>query len=164
MTEKPAGYHEHHRRKGDRQTEVRGCDVIYVPPLLHDWIEKHPEEARQLGFSVSRYEDPADVPIVIPEEILKPERKKRERKAEKPRNRVNVTINVPKDEREDGAGILDDLISQCRDVVAPMLGLEDDCPAYFVLVPVLNDWLTGQQSIADQEEEDFLQEAGDAGL
>lgn len=143
MTEKPQGYHEHHRRKGDRQNpDLRGCDVLYVPPLLHKWIEEHPEEARELGFSVSRYEDPADVPIVIPESILKKPREKKERAPQPPRNRATIGIHVPKDEREDGAGILDDLIQQARERLSEDMGWEDDVPPYFVLVAVLHDWLT----------------------
>lgn len=144
--------HRHHRRKGDR-TDNRPVNILLVDPEIHEWIEKHPEEARELGWSVSRYDDPEAVSVTIPKTILV--EKKPRKKLEAPRKRAVVSIRVPKDEQEDGADVLNKLIQQVRERLAPVLGLQDDCPAYYVLVPALNDWLTYSHE-AQEEEEAFL--------
>jgi len=146
--------HRHHRKLRSQGGADTAPNVILIPDSLHAWIHANPQKAYELGLMVKSYDDPADIEITIPEELLKKPRTPRERKPEKPRNRVNVTVNVPKDEREDGAGILDDLIQQSREMLAEALGWEDNVPAYFVLVAVLHDWLTGQQSIAELENDD----------
>lgn len=138
------GFHRHHRQK-DRSINDP-TNVLLVGPILHDWIEKHPDEARELGWWVDSWQDPADVPVAIPDKLpTEKPRKKREKGKEKARNRAVVSIRVPNDEKEDGAGILDDLLDQARQRLAPVLGLEDDVPVYYVLVPALTDWLTGRQ-------------------
>jgi hypothetical protein len=67
----------------------------------------------------------------------KPKRKRYTGQAR--RQRVNWQVKVPKDEQEDGAGILDDLLEQCKDA----LGVEQDFPTYHTLTKVIYDWLTG---------------------
>ena len=105
-------FHDHHRRKGDR-TDNRAVNILKVDFEVHEWIEKHPEEARELGWSVSRYDDPESVSVVIPKSILeKPKRERKPRAEEKPRNRATISFAVPKDKREDGAGLFDDLWGQ----------------------------------------------------
>jgi hypothetical protein len=66
----------------------------------------------------------------------KPKRKRYTGQAR--RQRVNWQVKVPKDEQEDGAGILDDLLEQCKDA----LGVEQDFPTYHTLTKVIYDWLT----------------------
>lgn len=41
---------------------------------------------------------------------------------------------VPDDEREDGAGVLDDLIGTGREIWADELGWSNKVPSYFVIV------------------------------
>jgi hypothetical protein len=67
----------------------------------------------------------------------KPKRKRYTGQAR--RQRVNWQVKVPKDAQEDGAGILDDLLEQCKDA----LGVEQDFPTYHTLTKVIYDWLTG---------------------
>lgn len=148
--------HEHHRKRRPHCTEEEydaPWNKIRIGDPLHDWIHANPEKAYECGLLVHSWADPREVMIEIPEGFTLPKsRAKRERKSEKPRNRVNVTVNVPKDEREDGAGILDDLIQQGRELLAEDMGWDEDVPAYFVLVAILHDWLTGFQSIVEQGE------------
>lgn len=146
--------HRHHRKRRSQGGDDSPVNVIAIPDELHSWIHENPEKAYQLGLLVRSTDDPAEVEITLPADLISVKKTKapRERKPEKPRNRVNVTVNVPKDEREDGAGILDDLLQQAREMLVEPMGWEDDVPAYFVLVAVLHDWLTGQQSIAELEQ------------
>jgi hypothetical protein len=85
-TEKPEGYQEHHRKKR-RSKDERPVNKLYVPPELHDWIEKHPEESRKLGWSVPQHEDPADVVVVIPDVLPKERKPRGPRETEKKRDR-----------------------------------------------------------------------------
>lgn len=62
------------------------------------------------------------------------------------RKRKTISIKVPQDEQEDGAGILDDLMAQAR--IA--LGDEEDKPAYYVLVAALYALIT---TISREEQE-----------
>jgi len=141
--ERPEGLEEHHRRKGDRKKkDLRGCDVLYLTTEDHKWAEEHPEEARQLGWSVSRSEDPADIPIVIPGRLHK-ESPLRGRKREKKRNRRSVQLVVPADVREDGAGLFDDLIGQCKErLEAQGLATGGISSDYNALMKVMYEWLT----------------------
>lgn len=61
----------------------------------------------------------------------KPKRKKFQGEAR--RRRTTISIKVPQDEKEDGAGIYEDLLTQAREA----LGDEEDKPAYYVLVAAL---------------------------
>lgn len=110
-TEKPEGYHEHHRQLR-RGGDERPVNKLYVGPELHEWIHLHPEEARQLGWIVSQHEDPADVSIVLPDPSNFRAKREVKRGPEKPRDRATISFKVPKDDREDGAGLFDDLWAQ----------------------------------------------------
>lgn len=62
-------------------------------------------------------------------------KKRRRKKPEgETRNRINVTVNVPKDERENGAEILEELIKTGRELWADELGWSESVPSYFVIV------------------------------
>ena len=102
------GYERHHRQKGDRKN-WSPTNILYLTPEDHRWAEAHPDQARELGWSVSRYEDPEQVPVVIPKTI---HREAAPRKMEKKRNRATINFKVPVDKREDGAGLFDDLWEQ----------------------------------------------------
>lgn len=61
--------------------------------------------------------------------------KKRKRKqGEARRARRTISIAVPQDEQEQGAGILDDLVQAGREEWAEQLGWSETVPAYFVIV------------------------------
>lgn len=136
------GFHRHHRQK-DRSDNTP-ANVMYVGPKLHEWIETHPEAARELGWWVDSWQDPKTVPVTIPDELpLKRNANKRKDDPEKPRPKATVGIKVPSDARENGAEILQTLIEECRQAIKEHLGYQDDVPAYFVLVSVLYAWLKG---------------------
>lgn len=138
------GLHKHHRRKGDRGTHDEGAAyVLMVDPEVHEWIEKHPEEARELGWSVSRYDDPEAIPVTIPKGILVKKakaEKKEEGEPEAPRKREVVGIRVPKDELENGAETFQTLLEACREKLDLASGGKSG--PYIVLVAVMHDWLT----------------------
>lgn len=135
--------HRHHRQRRSQGGSDDPPNVIEIPDALHEWIHNNVEEARKLGLLVPGYLDPSEVMIQIPEKFI---RVAKERKAdpEKPRQKVTVTIKVPKDEREDGAEVLQTLIDECRKELAEPMGWQDDVPAYFVVSAVLADWLSGR--------------------
>jgi hypothetical protein len=58
-----------------------------------------------------------------------------------PRQRAQYNVAIPKDAVEDGEQILRALIEACREVLKDRLSVDGDTPAYYVLVPVLSDWL-----------------------
>ena len=140
--------HEHHRKLRSQGGGDEPCNILKVGDEIHTWIHENPVTALELGWIVPSWEDPANVSVAIPEEILKL-KKPRETKSEKPRTKTNVTINVPKDERENGAEVLSTLIDECR---KSLLAEEFDeawtekVPAYFVLVAVLHDWLSSRST------------------
>lgn len=71
----------------------------------------------------------------IPEGEQCPTCKRRvpKKKKEAPKNRVTYSIRVPKDKRENGVELLEDMVAQ----VETMLGHESARPAYYTLVDAL---------------------------
>jgi hypothetical protein len=136
-------HHRHHRKRRSQGGDDSPENILEVSPEMHDWIHKNVAAATALGWLVPEWADPATIKVQLQHALTWRPRARKERSKEKPRNRVNVTVNVPKDEREDGAGILDDLIQHARELLAEPMGWDDNVPAYFVLVAVLHDWLTG---------------------
>lgn len=131
------GMERHHRRKGDR-ADWRPVNIIYLTPEDHAWAEAHPEEARELGWSVSRYEDPEDVPVIIPKALHR-EAKPREKRKEKARSRGVISMRPPKDEKEDGAGVWDDYMKAGRKLGARAgMSWSETVPDYTVAC-----WLIG---------------------
>lgn len=141
--------HRHHRKRRSQGGDDSPANVIEIPDALHDWIHANPSEATALGLLVPSYGDPAEVTITIPEDIVqvKKPRAKREKQPEKPRNREVVAVRVPKDEREDGAGLLDERIERGRELLCEPMGWEDDVPAYNVIIAVMDK---GLEAILDE--------------
>src|SRR3990167_2121532 len=128
--------HRHHRKLRPHCTEEEydaPWNLLGLPDSLHTWVHENPEKAYALGLIVKSYDDPREISVSIPEEIVKAKRREKRQK-EDARQRAVVSIRVPKDEREDGAGIFDDLVQQARERLMPVLGLKENCPAYYVLV------------------------------
>lgn len=128
--------HEHHRQLR-RGGDERPVNKLLVGPLVHDWIHGNPEAARELGWIVSQYDDPADVIVTIPDNVIEQPKQKRKPKASTPEQRkarVNYTVRTPKDEEN----ILPELIDLAREKLVPQMGWDDDVPAYFVLTAVLS--------------------------
>lgn len=138
--EKPEGYHEHHRQKR-RSGDDRPVNVLYVSPQLHDWIEKHPEDAAKMGWTVSQNEKPEDVSIVLPDVVPgaeKPAKKARPRlDGEARKTRKTISLRVPDAAQENGAEVYDTLVAECAKKFAPELGWDEDVPAYFVITAAL---------------------------
>ena len=129
--------HRHHRKRRSQGGDDSPVNTLGIPDALHGWIHENPEKAYELGLLVKSHDDPAEIMVTIPEEFAKKPRKKREAS----RNRAVVSIRVPKDNREDGAEVLETLIDAAREQISPVLGYDGDVPAYFVLTAVLADWL-----------------------
>jgi len=130
IPEKPEGFQEHHRQKR-RSKDERPVNKLWVSADMHKWIEEHPRQAAELGWTVSQQIDPGEVVVTIPDEIMKsPERKPRGPRREKARNRATVQFKVPKDAQEDGAGIIDDRIDILRAVLGPDMGWTSSVPEY----------------------------------
>lgn len=70
----------------------------------------------------------------------KPKRKKF--KGEKRRKRTTISIKVPKDEQEDGAGVWDDRLEQARERMEADGELDPDRPPYYLITDILYDWAT----------------------
>lgn len=134
-------FHEHHRqlrRGGDN----RPVNLLRVGPLVHGWIHDHPAEAQELGWIVSQYDDPADVVVTIPDTVIEKPKQKRKPKASTPEERkarVNFTVRTPKAEEN----VLPELVELAREKLVPVMGWDDDVPAYFVLTAVLTAFLKG---------------------
>ncbi len=137
MTEKPEGYHEHHRQLR-RGGDERAVNKLFVSTEVHDWIHKHPEEARGLGWVVSQYEDPAEVVVTIPDRLTS---KKSRKPLEPGRPKTRFLVHAPAD-AENGVEVLTTLIDMAREKLAPEMNWNEDVGAYFVLTAVLHDWLT----------------------
>ena len=140
--------HRHHRKRRSQGGTDDPVNILEVTPEIHDWIHGNPEQAYELGWLVKSHDEPAEVSVKLPN-LLKVKKERKPRAKEKARDRENVQIRVPKDERENGAGILDDLLEQAKERLAPIMGWEDDVSSYFVLVAVLVDWI----NTTNQEEE-----------
>jgi len=141
--------HRHHRQKGTRQTDNRPVNILMVHPDVHNWIEEHPIEARDLGWSVSRYDNVDDVSVTIPKNILA-EKPKVERKSEPTRMRAVYSTRIPQDALENGYEVLNTLNNACRDELKEEMGWSDTVSIYYVDVAVKADWLNGRKGTAGQ--------------
>src|SRR3990167_3684257 len=143
--------HRHHRKRRSQGGDDSPTNILLLPQEVHAWVHDNPDKAYELGWLVKSYDDPKEISVQIPEELVKIAKRREKRQKEEARQRAVVSIRVPKDEREDGAKILDELIDQCRFKLTPVLGLKENCPAYYVLVPVLSDWLTNTPTTKEEE-------------
>lgn len=137
--------HNHHRKRRPHCTEEEydaPWNKLGLPDLMHVWMHDNVEKAYELGLLVHSYDDPKAIQVTIPEELLKTPRAKREKQLEKPRNRRIISLAVPKDEQEDGAGIFDELLKECKEVLNLATGGKSG--DYNALVAVMYDWLRGQ--------------------
>lgn len=126
--------HKHHRKRRSQGGDDSPVNVIGLPDYLHQWVHDNPEKAYELGLLVKSHDDPSEVELTIPEDVIK---KPRAKKQEAPRQRTVVSVRVPKDEREDGADVLQTLIDENRKKYAPELGWDEDVPDYYVLTACL---------------------------
>ena len=143
--------HRHHRKRRSQGGDDSPTNILLLPQEVHAWVHDNPDKAYKLGWLVKSHDDPTEISVQIPEELVKIAKRREKRQKEEARQRAVVSIRVPKDEREDGAGIFDDLVQQARERLAPVLGLKENCPAYYVLVPVLSDWLTNSPTTEEEE-------------
>jgi hypothetical protein len=88
----------------------------------------------ELGWIVSKHDDPENVSVVIPKTIIaKEEKKPRAKKASTPEERKarkNFTISTPRNEEN----VLPELVEAGREAWAEELGWSDAVPSYFVVV------------------------------
>jgi len=132
MTDKPEGYQEHHRQLR-RGGDERAVNKLFVSPVLHEWIQTHPEEAGKLGWIVSQYEDPIDVVVTIPDELPAKARKRKQNAStpEERRARKGYSIKTPKDEEN----VLAEMEDALREHLRPQFpSWTEEVPAYYVWV------------------------------
>ena len=124
-------FHEHHRQLR-RGGDDRPVNLLRVGPILHDWIHKNPAEAKELGWIVSQYEDPADVVVTIPDSVVSKPVTKRKKAAtpEERRARKNFSIRTPDGEDQ----IIPELVQAGRDAWGEELGWSESVPAHYVVV------------------------------
>jgi hypothetical protein len=125
--------HKHHRVLGDR-SDNRAVNILLVDDEVHRWIHANPAEAMELGWIVSKHDDPENVSVRIPKAIVaQPEKKPRQKKASTPEERKarkNFTIGTPKDEEN----VIPELVEAAREAWAEELGWSSTVPSYFVVV------------------------------
>lgn len=125
--------HRHHRVLGDR-SDNRAVNILLVDDEVHRWIHSNPKEAMELGWIVSKHDDPENVSVVIPKTIIaKEEKKPRAKKASTPEERKarkNFTISTPRNEEQ----IIPELVEQGRQAWAEAMGWSDSVPAHYVIV------------------------------
>lgn len=140
---------EHHRMVTENQAEIRWS------PLGHfDWFDCQTGESRKLsphprigGVDNGPPVEENVVPDVCPT-CHRPHRRKTVKPEEK-RPRERWTIHVPKDERENGAEILDTLLEEARSLMA-RAGLpygDEDNARYFILSAVLGLFVQHAQDV-----------------
>ena len=143
--------HRHHRKRRSQGGDDSPTNILLLPQEVHAWVHDNPDKAYKLGWLVKSHDDPTEISVQIPEELVKIAKSREKRQKEEARQRAVVSIRVPKDEREDGAKVLDELIDQCRFKLAPLKSYDEDVPAYFVLVDVLYDWLTNSPTTEEEK-------------
>lgn len=58
-----ANLHVHHRQPRSAGLNEKPSNKITLCALCHKWVHEAPVEARQQGWVVSRYDDPAEMPV-----------------------------------------------------------------------------------------------------
>lgn len=58
------GLHIHHRWRRSAGSDERDCNRVTLCAYCHRWVHGNPEQAMEQGWLVSRYADPAGVPVV----------------------------------------------------------------------------------------------------
>ena len=109
--------HRHHRVLGNRE-DNRPINILMVEDSVHQWIHANPKEAMELGWIVSKHQDPADISVCIPDKIIvKAKREKKEATDEAPRKRASIGFRIPKDSQENGAEAFDTLWNQAVELL-----------------------------------------------
>ena len=124
--------HKHHRVLGNR-SDNRPANILIVDEEVHRWIHDNPQQAMELGWIVSKHDDPENVSVCIPKAILEKAKKPRQKKASTPEERKarkNFTINTPPGEEQ----IIPELVEQGRQAWAEAMGWSPTVPAHFVVV------------------------------
>jgi hypothetical protein len=119
-------------------------NILCVCAFCHDWIHREPAVSYTLGWLVNEWADEIDVewyPFSRNKSLTRDEKSGTVTVMEKPRNKTTWSMKVPKDEQENGYEVFTTLFDQVRERMAPVLGLSETCPPYYVLVAVMVDFL-----------------------
>ena len=132
--------HRHHRKRRSQGGDDSPGNIILLPQEIHAWVHDNPEKAYELGWLVRSFEDPQEISIQIPEELVKIAKRREKREKEAPRRRAVWSIRAPADS-EQGVELLEDLTQQARERLVSVMGWQEDVGSYYVLMAVLSDWL-----------------------
>src|SRR5436190_24330401 len=116
---KNPGVHNHHRKRRSQGGDNSHENLMRICVGCHIFVHEHPDLSYEKGWLVKSWDDPKplDKPVEHEHEgkcetcgleikATNPKRKKVEGEAR--RNRATYSIRVPKESREDGAGVMDD--------------------------------------------------------
>lgn len=133
--------------KGVGVTEVPGVGwvtdpiphVVGLSREVHERVEKKQSKILLVNGKWIAYDKNAEGEWVelgelSPQPGARGGKKRKRLKGEKRRKRRTISIRVPNDEQEDGAGLLDEKIEQMRG----LLGQEDDYPPYYCISAALD--------------------------
>lgn len=133
--------------KGVGVTEVPGVGwvtdpiphVVGLSREVHERVEKKQSKILLVNGKWIAYDKNAEGEWVelgelSPQPGARGGKKRKRLKGEKRRKRRTISIRVPNDEQEDGAGLLDEKMEQMRG----LLGQEDDYPPYYCISAALD--------------------------
>ncbi len=144
--------HTHHRNRDRQNNEPE--NLARLCAMCHLWVHDQVEEAYLTGWLVHSWDDPATV-----ERVPRPRHDHRrveagqmcpvchrkvpvpKEKQPAPRHRATVSMKVPADERENGAALWDERIEMGRELLCPVMGWDDDVPAYYVAMALVDKGL-----------------------
>lgn len=140
----------HHRKLRKQGGTDKTDNLLHTCDFCHVAIHLNPAQSYEHGWLVESWNDPEKVKVVnyVRNGKLCPkchgtglESEHHPKVVEKPRHRETWSMKIPKDERENGMELWEDVIERTREKATPLLGLKENAPAYYFLLPVLEDWL-----------------------
>jgi hypothetical protein len=147
--------------KGVGVTEVPGVGwvtdpiphVVGLSRDVHEAVEKKQKKILLVGGKWIAYDKSPEgewieLGELSPQPGARGGKKRKRLKGEKRRKRRTISIRVPNDEQEDGAGLLDEKMEQMRG----LLGQDDDYPPYYCISAALD------YTLLNADETDFSTE------
>jgi hypothetical protein len=121
--------------------------VVGLSREIHEQVEKRQKKILLVGGIWIGFEKDAggewvEVGPLSPQPGSTAKKTRKRFKGEKRRKRRTISIRVPNDEQEDGAGLLDEKMAELRE----LLGQDDSYPPYYVISAALDYTLLNADS------------------